>query len=390
MNLDTPLLRKALVVAIVLLHVALVVAPLDVLYPVDPWRIGRWSLQGHLPYRDFGFEYPPLAALAFLLPGLVPHGVAPSVLALQALVLEGLVVWFVLRPLGSDVLWRYALLSLLLFPFLSGGFDALPMAAIAFATMLLVRDDARGWWVAAAGTVAKVSPAGAWAWARTRPRVGVVALVVTAVVALSPLLLADKADDTYLGYTLHRGVQVESIPASLTWAGKKLTGGDVSFAYRFRSWEIDGADGAATAVVILGALTLGALALLAGRPPGRFRERPATTIVGGRSQNGGARGGWTASLVATVVLVCASKVLSPQFVAWGAPVAAVVGGRTYRLYLVAAALTFAAYAVGGNSDGFLLLALLRNAVLVGVVVAGFRELLQPRPAPVDLGPQVVE
>lgn len=386
MRLDTPLLRKALLVVIVLLHLALVVAPTDVLYPVDPGRIGRWLLHGQLPYRDFGFEYPPLAALAFVLPGLVPHTLAPNVLALQALVLEGLVVWFVLRPLGRDVLWRYALLSPLVFPFLSGGFDALPMAAIAFATMLLVRDDPRGWWVAAAGTLAKVSPAGAWVWARVHPRTSVVALVVTAAVALSPLLLAASADDTYLGYTLHRGVQVESIPASLTWAAAKLRGDEVSYAYRFRSWEIDGGDAAAAAVLALGTLALGALALLAGRPPGRFCERPATTSVGGRSQNGG----WTAALVATVLLLCASKVLSPQFMAWGAPLAAVAGGRSYRLYLGAAALTALNYTVDGTVDSFLLLAVLRNALLVGVAVAGFRQLLQPRPAAVHLGAQVVE
>src|SRR5207237_5970446 len=121
---------RALLVAVVLLHVILVIAPTDVLSPIDPHHLGRLLWHGRLPYRDFRFEYPPLAALAFLLPGLLPHGLGLPAMALQAVALELVVAFYVLRR-HPGALRRYACLSLLVFPFLSGGFDALPMAAIA-------------------------------------------------------------------------------------------------------------------------------------------------------------------------------------------------------------------------------------------------------------------
>src|SRR4051812_31590667 len=154
----SPLLRRALVGAVVALHVLAVLAPADVLAPVDPWRIGRMVWHGRLPYRDFPLEYPPGSILAFLLPGAVPHFLAPAVLALEAVAAEAAVVWFVLRPV-EGALWRWVPLSLLLFPFLAGGFDALPMAAIAGSTMLLAGGAASGWWVAGLGAVVKLSPA---------------------------------------------------------------------------------------------------------------------------------------------------------------------------------------------------------------------------------------
>src|SRR5207249_4444194 len=132
------LVGRALVAAVVVEHLLFILRPLDVLAPVDPWRIGRLLLHGHLPYAGFPFEYPPFGALAFLLPGLVPRGLAGPVLALQAIALELAVVWFVVRPRGAVALQRWAVLSLLVFPFLSGGFDAFPMAAIAVSTDLLV------------------------------------------------------------------------------------------------------------------------------------------------------------------------------------------------------------------------------------------------------------
>ncbi|MBV8980153.1 MAG: hypothetical protein JO086_04570, partial [Acidimicrobiia bacterium] len=97
MEIDRRLLVRGLLVAVVVEHVLLVIWPLNVLAPVDPWVIGQHLLHGRLPYRDFAFEYPPLASLAFILPGVVPHGVALSALALQEAAAEGAVAWFVLR-----------------------------------------------------------------------------------------------------------------------------------------------------------------------------------------------------------------------------------------------------------------------------------------------------
>jgi hypothetical protein len=327
------------------------------------------QLHGHVPYRDFGLEYPPLAPLAFLLPGLVPHGWAPSVLALQAVALEASVGWLLWRRCGRDAFLRYAVLSLLLFPFLSGGFDAVPMAAIAWSTALLADGDRRGWWVAAVGTLAKLSPGAAWAWARTRPRTAIVALVVTGALALVPALLATSPDDSYLGYSAHRGTQVESVAATTGWLVAKLTGTTVGFAYRFRSWQVVGGPG--WTVPLWAGLAVLGLALLA------LRARRVDP--------------WLAAFTAVVLLLVGNKVLSPQFVTWAAPLAAVLGGRWWKGWLAVAGLTVAAYAAAdGGTSAFVGLCLLRNAVLVGVGVLALKQLLDPRPQRVELPVEVRE
>jgi len=73
-------------------------------------------------------------------------------------------------------------------------------------------------------------------------------------------------------------------------------------------------------------------------------------------------------------------VLSPQYLAWTAPLAAAVGGRTFILHLAMAALTVAAYSVVSGSQGILTLAALRNLILVGTVAWGLWQLRLPAAA----------
>jgi len=354
-RLDTPLLRRAVLAAFVAIHVLAVLAPADVLAPVDPWRIGRALWQGRVPYRDFALEYPPGALLAFLLPGAVPHGLARAVLALEAVAAEAAVLWFVLRRFDG-ALWRWVPLSMLLFPFLAGGFDALPMAAIAGSTLLLAAGGAGaagGWWLAGLGAVIKLSPGAAWVWGRARLGVAAAALAVTAAVLIAPLFLARHPDDAYLGYSLHRGVQVESVAATTVWLGRAVTGGTSRFAYRFKAYEIDGAGGAADVWALAGAAGLAVVAWRAGR------RGPADP--------------WLAAFTAVVLVIMANKVLSPQFIAWPAPLAAVLGGRWFQAWLAVAGLTLAAY-VGTGPTWILTCAAVRNAALVAVAGAGLRTL----------------
>ena len=178
-----------------------------------------------------------------------------------------------------------------------------------------------------------------------------IALVLTGAILLVPIVVASHPDDAYIGYSLHRGVQVESVAASTAWISQKLTGESSQFAYRFKSYEIDGADGFAAIWALAGLAGLAALAFRAGR--------------------GGAVDPWLGAFTALVLLLIANKVLSPQFIAWPAPLAAVLGGRWFRAWLVIAALTLAAY-VGSGPTWILSFAALRNAGLVLVAAAGLR------------------
>lgn len=367
---------KALLVAVVGLHVILVIAPTDVLKPIDPHHLGQLLWHGHVPYRDFAFEYPPLAALAFLLPGLVPAGAALSTMALQAVALEIVVAVVVLRHVPGAVR-RAAVLSLLVFPFLSGGFDALPMAAIAVSTWLLARDRPSGWWVAAVGAMTKLSPAAAWAWSRRAPVVAALALVATVAVAIAlPLALARHRGDSWIGYTADRGVEAESVAASTAWVGQRLQGNAVRIEYnaRSRSNELRGAGGAATAWTVIAAAGLIALALACGRR--------------------GPDDAFLASFVAVLLLMIGSKVLSPQFVAWPAPLAAVLGRRWFGAWVVVAGLTYLAYGVADTTTSLLAITLARNSLLVVTAGAGLavlaRQRLQPVPTTVDLRLEVAD
>ncbi len=352
-SVDRPLL-----LAVVAIHVLAIARPVDVLFPVDPWSVGRMLLHGQIPYRDFQFEYPPLSAVAFLLPGLVPHGVAPTVLALQALGMELLAVVFIRGQAGA--LRRYAALSFLLFPFLAGGFDAFPMAALAVSTALLAAGNPAGWAVVAAGAMMKISPGLAWAWCRDHLVQAGAALVVTLAVVLAPLALARHRDDDWLSYNVHRGVQVESVAATTTWLAHQVTGRSSTFAYRFKAYEIDHASGAAVAWVGAGAL---AMLWIAARAKGRSA--------------------WVLALLAVDVFLVSSKVLSPQYLAWTAPLAAVVGGRTFRLHLAMAALTVVAYSVVSGREAILVVSALRNVILVATVALGLWGLRGPVTAPAE-------
>jgi hypothetical protein len=350
----SPLLRRALLVTLVVIHVLAVLAPADVLAPVDPWEIGRKVWRGAIPYRDFGFEYPPGAILAFLLPGAVPKDLATTVLALQAVAAEVAVVLLLRRFDGA--LWRWVPFSILLFPFLAGGFDALPMAAIAWSTALLAAGAGSGWWVAATGAAVKLVPGGSWVWGRHALWHAVVALVVVVPVLLAPSLLARHPDDAYLGYTLHRGVQVESVAATTTWLGHRLSGQDSTFEYRFKAFEIEGAGKVAAGWALLGLAGLGVVALGA-------RRADADP--------------WLASFTTILLLMISSKVLSPQFVAWPAPLAVVLGGRWFGAWLLVVGLTLVAY-LGEGPTWILTFALIRNLVLLAVAGTGLRELIRTR------------
>jgi hypothetical protein len=234
------------------------------------------------------------------------------------------------------------------------------MAAIAIATVLLADERASGWWVAAAGTAAKLSPAAAWTWAR-RPLIpALVAGAVTAAVLLGSLALADTADDGWLGYNAHRGVQVESSAGVTTWVTGHVSGSDATFEYRFRSWQVGNADAAANLWLAVAALGVIVLVVRCGRY--------------------GPTDPWVASLAATCVLLVGLKVFSPQYVAWATPLAVVLGGRWWRMWLGVLGATVLAYAIGGHGAGFFLVVAARNVLVVVVAVAALRA-IRPRPAP---------
>jgi len=340
-------------------HVTFVVAPFDVLQPVDPWALGRAVWHGLLPYRDFAFEYPPGAVLAFLLPGAVPRSLAHSVLALQAVACE--VGIFALLADDPAARRRWVLVATLAFPLLSGGFDALPMLALFWSTALLRRGAGRGWVVAGIGAAVKLFPGIAWGCFRRRPALGLAVLALTVAVLLAPLLIAPPGR-TFIGYHLDRGVEQGSVGASLTFVANTFRGHDTAVAYRFGANEVAHASWAALFAAILfgsAAVAVGAVCLARGD-----RTDP-----------------WRATLALLLLCLCASKVLSPQFIVLAAPLLAVLGGGWFAGGCPLVVLTVGAFTLSDRGDLFMTVVAVRNGLLVVLAIAAAASVLRGRKPP---------
>ena len=345
--LAQPEIWRVVVVAAVAVHTAFVLAPFDVLHPIDPWELGRSIWRGHVPYRDFASEYPPGAFLAFLLPGAVPRGLAPSMLALQAVACE----LGILALLGHDpaARRRWVLIATLAFPLLSGGFDAMPTLALLWATALLGRGNGRGWWMAGIGAAVKVFPGIAWGWCRQRLVVGLPVLALTVAVLLSPLLVA-ASDRTPFDYHLSRGVEQGTLGASLTFIADSVRGRETEVAYRFRANEVVDGGAAALAVAIL----FGAVAV---------------TVAVVCLARGDRTDPWRASLALLLLSLCASKVLSPQFIVLAAPLLAALGAGWFAVGIPLVLLTVGAFSLGDKGDLFMTVVSVRNALLAAMAIA---------------------
>jgi hypothetical protein len=263
---------------------------------------------------------------------------------------------------------RLVLFSVFLFPLLSGGFDGFAMVGVAVSTALLVRGDDRGWWVAGFGAAVKLFPGIAWGWMDRWGRTGVAALVVTLAVLVAPLALG-SGRDVYIGYHAERGVQQESMAASARHLAARLTGGEVDVEYRFRAQEVVGAERLGTIALIVFGAVLVAMFL-------RVRLRPTDLDQ------------WVVALAFMLVVLCGSKVLSPQFIVLAMPLAVGAGGVWAMSYLPIAVLSMVAFLDESKGTQFMDVVLVRNALFLALALAAACRVLtaprrvtqEPRPA----------
>ncbi len=362
---------------------------------VEPWSderindlfvyrgFARPMLDGELPYRDFAFEYPPLAAAAVVSPGLLGTGDETFRWAFALWTLAGAAAAVLLcgglaRATGGNP--RDAMLAAALMPVLCGAlvrthFDIFPVALLLGGLLLLCHDRPRaGLAVLGLGTMTKLFPlvavpvAVAWLLARGRRTeawqgalacAATIAVVAGATLAVSP----DGAADA-VRYHLDRPVQVESSPAMVLNALDALGVGKLESVHSHGSdGLLHGASGAVSA--LFAGVMVGLVLLLALRV-GRTRRE---LVV--------------ASLAATIAFALFGKVLSPQFVIWALPLGALA--LAWRRYALAACVASAAVltqvefpsqyfqvVVGGRRA--LALVALRNAVLLGALLLAMREL----------------
>jgi Glycosyltransferase family 87 len=353
-------------------------------------------LDGALPYRDIFLEYPPLAAPAIALPGLLGTGeeafrwaFAGWIFLLAAAVM--LLCGALAARTGGDP--RRALLAAALMPLLCGAmvrthFDLAPVALLLGALGFLVSGRPRsGMTVLGLAAMTKgfplVAAPVALAWLATRvdrrtlaqsaaALLAALALPTAAAVAMSPSGAWEAVT-----YHLERPVQVESLPASGVLLLDELGAGDADGVKSHRSdgLEHPAADAlaAVSAAVLVCVLALLATLAAGGRSarrgaapatdPGaaapvdaRREAAPATdpgaaAPVDARREAAPAGGPGAAARVDARCLVLASlasvaafaalgKVLSPQYMLWIVPLGALA--FAWRFHALATATTAAA------------------------------------------------
>jgi hypothetical protein len=300
---------------------------------IEYHRYGTAMLSGHVPYRDFGIEYPPGALPAFGLPAIGKPGLAVYEREFQILMalcgVGSLAAMSVaLRNLGASAermaaaLGFFALAPLALGSVILYRYDLWPtFLTVAGLAAVLARRERLGFAALGLGIAAKafpavvIPPALAYVW-RTRgwreallclgAAAAVVAVVVVPFLALAP----HGVWDSIVRQTT-RPLQIESLGASLLLVAHHVGGLGLTLDSSRGSQNLVGSlpdvVGAASSAVLV--LALVAIWVAAARVP----ATPERLVR------------WSAASVAAFVAL--GKVLSPQFLIWLLPLVPLVRGR---------------------------------------------------------------
>jgi len=337
-------------------------------------------LDGNVPYRDWPFEYPPLALVPIGLAG--GDAIALSLLMLGCALACQAAAWALGGPASC---WLMVALPPVAGALVRTHFDLLPAALTLIALVLLARGrPTAGLTALGLGTMTKLWPAAvtliALAWLVGAGRIAearraLLAFVAVVAVIGVPFAVAGGFPSEMVRFHLERPVQIESTPASVLEliGGSYVTGAPVR-PDRFKSNGLDG--GAAGAVALLFNLALVAatawLVVLTARRAGST----AALLLG--------------AFAVTLAFVALGKVLSPQYVCWLLPLAAVAWSHGAR---AGAALTAAAslvtqlwfparyFDVVFQESWAISAVAVRNALLLAALAATARALARcPRPA----------
>ncbi|HEY5519224.1 MAG TPA: glycosyltransferase 87 family protein [Candidatus Limnocylindrales bacterium] len=355
--------------------------------------VGREVVAGLVPYRDFSFEYPPLALAPIVLPvalasmfGTQLDSVAyVLVLALENVAIVGAtglcLAWLARRGWSARSPRATFLVYLGLVcatPILFWRFDALPalLTVLALCAVAARRPVATGLAIAA-GALTKLYPVVLLPVVLLRPLMArswreaaqlTLATIVPVIATLGLLyVFVGSGVSGFLGYQSTRGVQLESVPSSVALVAHALWGTPVTAFQGFGSWQLDspfldqvGWLWPVTAAVMLLALAVAAAATYRRDLREHGAVRPASQVA--------------VVAAAIVVTLLAYRVLSPQYVVWLLPFAALLPRRKLTLTLAICALTLYIFPFGYEglvhftTDAIVALAL-RNALLLVLFVS---------------------
>lgn len=272
----------------------------------------EWSsllVTGRFPIGDDMWQYPPGAGVVFAIAALLgSNPVAAFALIALACDLATLAVLAVAgrrRRVGLGAAWAWVIGAVLVGPVWLARFDVVPTLAAVVALVLIARPVASGA-AAAAGTLLKLWP-GIMLIAlprRSIPR-GLLGFALMSAAILAGVMLWSTGGVSFLGEQGARGLQVESVGALPFMVWNVVS--EVPTEFRFGAMEVD-----VPVTIPLGlAITLAGFAVLAVlgvlRLLGRLESSSPADVA----------------LVALLVSIVTSRVLSPQYDVWIVGVAAV-------------------------------------------------------------------
>jgi hypothetical protein len=373
---------------------------------------------GGLPYRDFAFEYPPLALISMALPYLAWPGGSPDFDAYrwtftiwQAVLLVGTAIVaarladLVAReypeldrfPFVRTVGLRLVILVIVTAPSLAFRFDLLPALLVGLA-VLAVLEDRPGWAGAliALGGLVKVYPLVlvpvlAALWLARGDRFGVISFLATmgftiAVVLLPVSLFAGDAAWFFLSYQADRGLQIETVAAGFILLGSALQGVIVPFEFEFGAVHVAGAAADAYLAVqpwlfLLGPLIIAAFGFVIARAElAAFGRLRGSTVIG-------------LAVAAVTMFIVTNKVISVQYVVWLIPLAVLLPGAQFWLTVAIGMMSIAIHplfydALLREELPIIVVLCLRNVLFIGLLgwVLADLALRLPQPAMADPEP----
>jgi hypothetical protein len=356
---------------------------------------------GHVPYRDFPVEYPPLALVPILAPFAISHAAGgfffgfETLFAIEMYLLAlagGFFVWRLMPRVlpGASSRERYARLVTYVaaFPLLgqivTTRLDLFPTVLLVLALLLWV-DGREGlaWPVLALGIATKLFPAIVGplfvldVWRRrglaAAARDGAWCGACCALLFVPVLVVSPEGLRNVFTYHAERGTQIESLYANALLIWHRASGFEIVIASAFGAFEVVSAwtDELRQISMLVTLLGLGVTYLLFARLAWRSDEATshAPSLV-------------VAATLALAVFIVANKVLSPQYLIWLIPLVVLLPGLPGRaalaLFLPALALTQYVFpnhygALLANHDALVLAVLTaRNVALLGLVgVVGY-------------------
>jgi uncharacterized membrane protein len=346
----------------ILINLFIFIVIFNTVYPIKYSAVGLYFndaskiLNGLLPYRDFTFEYPPLAAVFFLIPRLITSTYSTySILyhgeVLIFLILGLMMLFAVAHRLGKapwKLLSVYSLGVLAIGPIIGEQFDifAAVMTLLAVYFFWLGKTKT-SWMFLALGTMIKlypvlIAPVFLFYYLRNRQYTriwqGISCFVVTCLFILLPELVTGPASLSNLAeYHLSRGLQLESILSTVLLMANKLGFISVSVDFYSGSWNIVSPASEIlermSTYLLLMALFIVYILIYKQIRPGKSQFSRIGAYL----------------LLVFLALLIFSKVLSPQYIIWLLPLLPIlfVGWRSliWTIFVLVGLLTYYVFPV---------------------------------------------